>query len=192
MPRISTATAAALLLALALACPGSAAERFADAVGDAVGDARDIVVVTVSEPMGPVLRFDVELGSEPPLRADEAGADLLWLAMDIGPEVAFPELDGYGLIALGSTLADDLEAGGHLIVGTDGDGTETWWHVVDIALDGATVSFSLDRKLLGDPDELYFRVYSGYLQGSLYTEQVDHYPAEDEPPARYLLSAELD
>ena len=174
-----------MALALVSGGTGLADERYEDAVGDALGDAPDVVTVMVDEPGGPVLSFAVEFASEPPLEADETHTDFLWLAMDTDPDVAFPELDGYSIGVLGGTLPGELETGGHLLAGSD-----LYWHVVDVAVDGPAVTYRLDRKLLGDPTELYFRVYSAALHGSLYTEQTDFYPGEDEPPALYTLSKE--
>ncbi len=180
---------AAVAVALLMASPtiGSDGERYEDAVGDAVGDAPDIIAVTVGEPEGPLLSFSVELDSEPPIGADDTHSDMLAIALDTVPEVTFPELDGYSIMALGATLPADLEEGSHLLAGN-----ELYWHVVDIETEGPAVTFRVDRKLLGDPAELYFRVYSAALHGTLYTEQTDHYPEEDEPPARYALSREGD
>jgi hypothetical protein len=176
-------------VALTLLCTSTALadEHFEDAVGDALGDAPDVVAVTVSEPEGPVLSFRVTFASEPPLAADGTRTDLLWLALDTDPEVAFPELDGYSMMSMGRTRAVELETGGYLLAGDD-----LYAHVVDIALDGGAITFSVDRKLLGDPAELDFRVYSAALEGSLYTEETDHYPDEGEPPAHYALSREWD
>ncbi len=181
--------AAGTAVVLAIASAGSvvADERYEDAVGDALGDAPDIVAVTVGEPEGPVLSFAVEFANEPPLGADDADSDILWIALDTTPEVTFPELDGYAIATLGSTLPRDLEAGSHLLVQN-----ELYWGVVDVAVDGRTVTFRLDRKLLGEPTELYFRVYAAAMHGSLYTDETDQFPGEDESPAHYTLSAEGD
>ena len=187
MHRLRRATWAAVALALACTSATVADEHFEDAGGDALGDAPDLVAVTVSEPEGPLLSFRIEFASEVRLEADGAGMDILWLALDTDPEVTFPELDGYSMASVGAMLPGELETGGHLLAGND-----LYWRVVDLALDGAAITFSVDRKLLGDPDGLYFRVYSAALQGSLYTEQVDHFPEVDEPPARYTLSRERD
>ena len=56
-----------------------------------------------------------------------------------------------------------------------------------MAVDGPIVTFRIDRKLLGDPDVVYLRVYSAALDDSLYTEQTDQYPRSDDPVATYTL-----
>ena len=166
---------------------GSGAERYEDAVGDAIGESPDIVAVEVDEREGPVLRFSVIFASEPPLAANADDTDILWLALDTAPEVSLPELDGFSITAMAGTLPRDQEMGSHLLAGDD-----LYWHVVDVATDGPAVIFRVDRKLLGDPAELWFRVYAAALHGSLYTEQVDHYPEKSEPPAFYRLSQRQD
>ena len=180
-------TAVPMVVALSLASAGVSlgAERYEDPAGDAIGDAPDIVAIEIDEPEGSVLRFSVVFASEPLLAADEAGTDILWLALDTDPEVTFPELDGFSITALGATVSRDQTMGGHLLAGG-----ELYWHVVDVATDGPIVTFRLDRKLLGDPVDLWLRVYSAVLQDSLYTEQVDHYPDEGEPALAYRLSRE--
>jgi hypothetical protein len=129
----------------------------------------------------------VEFATEPPLGADDAESDFLWIALDTTPEVTFPELDGYAIATMGLTLPRDLGAGSHLLAHN-----ELYWGVVDVAVDGPTVTFRLDRKLLGEPTDLYFRVYAAAMHGTLYTEDTDQYPEEDEPPAHYTLSPEED
>ena len=183
MRRLWTAVPIALALSLASASVGLGAERYEDAVGDALGDAPDIVAVEIDEPEGPVLRFSVVFASEPPLAASGTSSDILWLALDTDPEVSFPELDGFSVMALAGGLPRDQEMGSHLLAGDD-----LYWHVVDVATDGPAVVFRVDRKLLGDPTDLWLRVYSAALHGSLYTERVDHYPEEHEPPIAYQLS----
>jgi len=160
------------------------AERYEDAVGDALGDAPDLVAVEVDEPAGPVLNFSVVFASAPPLAGDAETTDILWLALDTDPQVSFPELDGFSLMTMGRWLPRDEQTGSNLLAGD-----ELYWHVVDVDSDGPVVTFSLDRKLLGDPSELWFRVYSATLRGSLYTEETDVYPADDEPAAHYTLSS---
>ena len=172
-----------LVLALASASAGLGADRYEDAVGDGLGDAPDIVAVEIDEPEGPVLRFRVLFASESPLTADEAHTDILWLALDTDPEVSFPELDGFSLGVVANGLSRDQEMGSHLLAGED-----LYWHVVDVAVDGPAVVFRVDRKLLGDPTDLWLRVYSGALHGTLYTDQVDHHPEEAERPVHYQLS----
>lgn len=175
----------ALCAAVGFAVAGSGAalgaQRYEDVVGDALGDAPDVVAVEIDEPAGPVLSFSVVFATAPPLSGDETSSDILWLVLDTDPEVSFPELDGFSLMTMGSSLARDESTGSHLLAGDD-----LYWYVVDVDSDGPVITFRVDRKLLGDPSELWFRVYSATLEGSLYTEQTDVYPAADEAPALYV------
>lgn len=183
MPRMWLAGCVSIALVVASASASLGLERYEDAVGDAIADAPDVVEVEVDEPEGPVLSFRVTFATEP-WAAGENGAAMLWLVLDDEPEVTFPELDGFSLMTLTDTLPNDRVMGGHLLAGD-----VLYWHVVDVAVDGPTVTFRLDRKLLGDPPDLWFRVYSAALHDSLYTEEVDHFPDECGPPALYRLSA---
>jgi hypothetical protein len=182
------APAALLAAALAVTAPAAVtagAERYLDEIGDATGDAPDVVAVTIDEPEGPLLSISIELATEPPLSADEDHTDGLWVVLDTDPEVTMPELDGFTIGTLGATLSEDLERGGHLLAGED-----LYWHVVDVAVDGPTVTFRVDRKLLGDPVDLYFRVHSTALQNEPAGDEVDLYPEEGEPAASFRLRKE--
>jgi hypothetical protein len=193
---ITVVSAAALLLASAGAA--SAAETYQDLVGDATGAAPDIVAVTIedSEDM-PVVGISVEFASEPPLGTDEeTRTEVVFISLVTDPEtgpdgrplsrVALVDPDAdYIIGAHGVTLPQYLEAGGHLVV----SGGDLYWFVVDVAVEGPTVTWNLDRKLIGDPDALAFGVITGVERDDATEEGYDVFPDEGEPLALYTFTA---
>jgi len=178
---LSVATAIALASGNAMSAAGAElsleengpATRHEDPVGDATGDAPDIVACTISEPDdGPVVAISVEFASEPPLETDmETYTDVVFIGLVTDPE-ATPTLEAQGegkdeasadetdniFGAHAVTLPEYLESGAHLYVA---EGTsDLFWHV-DVAVDGPLVTWTLDRKLIGDPDMLSWHVLAG-------------------------------
>ena len=183
----ATVVIAVAVMAAAITSATAASEHYSDPVGDAIGAAPDIVAVTVDEPEGPVLRISVEFSEAPSHGTGEIGSDVPWLVFDTDPDVSFPELDGYSITVLGLSRPEAPVASANLMVGD-----ELYWHVVDVDAAESTIAFRVDRKLLGDPDELYFRIYSAALEETLYTEQIDLYPEDGEPPAVYVSARDAD
>jgi hypothetical protein len=196
MTSIVVISAAALVLTGAGSA--AAAERYQDPVGDATGAAPDIVAVTIEDPEDmPVVSVSVEFASEPPLDTDEeTWTDAVFISLvadpDTGPDgrplsrVALVDPDAdYTIGAHGVTLPQYLEAGGHLVV----SGGDLYWFVVDVAVEGPTVTWNLDRKLIGDPDELAFGVIAGVERDDATEEEYDVFPDEDEPLALYTFTA---
>lgn len=184
--RIITAVIAALVLAgstpataigtepdTTLATPG----RLEDPDGDAVGGAPDIVAVTVSEPEdGPLVAVSVEFASEPPLGTDMATyTDVVFVDLICDPEETLTVgLEGqsetdYIFGTHGVTLERDVAEGSHLFVAHD-EG-HLIWHVVDVDVEGSTVTWTIDRSLLGDPDVLSWVVLVGVEREEGTTEE---------------------
>lgn len=162
-PSVPAMVAMVAMLVLAGGSAAVAAERYEDAVGDATGSAPDIVACTISEPDdGPVVAISVEFASEPPLETDmETYTDVVFidLASDPDPALTDEENTDYIFGAHAVTLPEYLGSGAHLHV-AEGPG-DLYWHVVDVAIDGSTVTWTVDRKLIGDPDLLSWHVLAG-------------------------------
>jgi hypothetical protein len=198
MSRTSITVVLAAALLLAGAGSAAAAETYQDPVGDATGAAPDIVAVTIedSEDM-PVVGISVEFASEPPLGTDEeTWTDVVFISLVTDPEtgpdgqplsrVALVDPDAdYTIGAHGVTLPQYLEAGGHLVV----SGGDLYWFVVDVAVEGPTVTWNVDRKLIGDPDVLAFGVIAGVERDDATEEEYDVFPDEGEPLALYTFTA---
>jgi hypothetical protein len=198
MSRTSITVVSATALVLAGAGSAAAGERYQDLVGDATGAAPDIVAVTIedSEDM-PVVGISVEFASTPPLGTDEeTWTDVVFIGLVTDPEtgpdgqplsrVALVDSDAdYTIGAHGVTLPQYLETGGHLVV-SEGD---LYWFVVDVAVEGPTVTWNLDRKLIGDPDVLAFGVIAGVERDDATEEGYDVFPDEGEPFALYTFTA---
>lgn len=196
---ILPAVALAPLLTASLVL-GSEGERSEDPIGDAVGASPDIVAVTVSEPEGaPTLRFDVEFAAEPPFRTDATTPmDVVFISIATDPAepptvaLAMGEEVDYAIGTHGATLPDFLETGGHLF--ESGEHGDLWWHVVDVASEGPTLSFTLDRKLIGDPSTVAWAVLVGVEgdrveedESATQDEQYDTHPEVGQPFAVYVL-----
>jgi hypothetical protein len=167
----------AMVIALALAGGGvvSATEpdegqRIDDPVGDATGTAPDIVACTISEPDGPLVSIDVEFASEPPISTDmETYTDVIFIDLAVDPEGDMETLEeardetDFIIGTHAVTLPEALERGGHMY--PTAEGSELYWNVVDVAVEGPTITFSVDRKLLGDPDVISWHVLATVERG---------------------------
>lgn len=191
-------TAAVGVIALVLGGSGAvgAAERIEDAVRDAVGGAPDIVAVTVSEPdHGPLIAVSVEFADDPPLDTDwENYTDVVFIDLACDPEVALLVEDSnaaddptdYIFGAAAVQLPEYLESGGHLYVSAGL--SDVYYHVVDVEIDGKTVTWTVDRKLLGDPDVLSWVVLAGIDQEEPPQDAYDLCPDEGLPRGVYTLT----
>ena len=182
---VFAATAATLLLS----CPalGGGTEPYEDTAGDATGASPDIVSVQVDEPEGEsTVRFAVEFAQDPPLGTDmETWSDVVFLLMaadDTVDERGILAGDVYTTGTHGVTLEPMLDSGA-LLVTPD----TMLWRVVDLAVDGPVLSFTLDRQLLGDPLELHWQLLVGVERDQPVGDEGDLYPDEGEPPALYRL-----
>jgi hypothetical protein len=133
--------------------------RYEDPVGDVPGGiGPDFVACSVSEPWESLVSFSFEFASEPPLGYDleTMTTDELWVGVTAEADALFPDDFKHLVIVHGATLAEGAESGVPLYDTTQAEGDEVFWGVVDVNVDGATLTLNVDRKLVGDPEELYF------------------------------------
>ena len=188
-------SASLALAALLVGTGGSVAladERYEDALGDATGDAPDITAVTVDVPDGePTIRFAIEVAPERPFGSDmKTWTDVVFLILSDAPTV-----DERGILEGGFTTGvhgvnlEAQEQAGAMLSTMD----DLWWYVVDVDADGDTLTFTLDRKLIGSPTDLYWQVLMGVerFDGSDESDEMegDTYPELDQPPAHYRVIA---
>jgi hypothetical protein len=140
--------------------------RYEDPVGDVAGGmGPDIVAVTVSQPDPASVSISVEFASEPPLtydlEADPRWADVLSVAIGTGPDGVTADPDGHPVTDFdtgvhGVTLERDLEQGA--VLASEAGFLEG---AVKVAVDGPTVTLTLTRESLGDPDRIMFTMLAG-------------------------------
>jgi hypothetical protein len=90
----------------------------------------------------------------------------------------------------GSTMAG--AAGQGALLATEDD---IYWYVVDVEVDDTTLAFTFDRKLLGDPTDLYWQVLVGVERDETTSddeEEGDAYPDLGEPPGHFQAGSTLD
>ena len=162
---------------------------YEDPAGDTAEGAPDLISCGVSEPFDSLLRFDLEFADAPPLSYDmeTMTTDELWVAVASTPEAMMPDDIEYALIVHGATLAEAADSGSGLYDATAAEGDEVFWGVVDVAVDEANLALSVDRKLLGDPDELRFFAWAG---GEGEGEAYDSCPDEEAGAGEYVLYRE--
>jgi hypothetical protein len=134
---------------------------YEDPAGDVEDGVPDLLSCAVSEPWESLLSFRLEFASEPPLSydMDTMTTDELWLMLLSGPEVdPMNDPDGikYAMIVHGATLPGEEETGSGLFDTTQPEGQEVFWRVVDVDVEGSVLTLSIDRKLVGDPEVVYF------------------------------------
>jgi hypothetical protein len=195
-----TATIPVVAIALVLGCAGSILAQeeepipapvgppltVEDPVGDVPEGEPDIVAVTVSEPWQSLVSISVEFAAGSSLGYDLETmlTDELWVGLATTPEATAIEEFEYLLGVHGATLSSEVETGAALFDTTRPAGEEVLWRVVDVEVDGGTVTLSVDRKLVGDPDELYF-----FAAVSTDGEPgYDICPEEDELPGEYSMA----
>ena len=162
---------------------------FEDAAGDVgAGGGPDFISCAVSEPWESLIRFELEFTTDPPLSYDleTMTTDELWVAVATGSDPVFPDDLVYALIVHGATLPQALDSGPGLYDATASEGDEVFWGVVDVALDGPKLTLTVDRKLLGDPDELAFVAWAG-SEGEDGSGGHDSCPDEEAGPGEYQL-----
>ena len=158
---------------------------YEDPLGDVTEGAPDLVGCSVSEPFESLVRFELEFAADPPLAYDVETwtTDELWLVVSAQPDPVMPDDAEYALIVHGATLEQVAESGAGLYDTTADPGDEVFWGVVDVAVDGPTLALSVDRKLIGDPDELAFYAWAT-TEGE---DEPDSCPDEAAGPGRYTL-----
>jgi len=197
---VIAATSAALALALATATTASEAEPeptepplgpplvYEDPRGDVAGTGPDLLACGVSEPWESLVSFTLEFASEPPLSYDleTMTTDDLWVALSTKPGPLFEGDMEYALIVHGATLPLEETTGSGLFDATASEGDEVFWRVVDVDVDGSTLTLAVDRKLVGDPDTIYFQVAVG-SEGQDEASGYDMCPDEEAGPGEYVL-----
>jgi hypothetical protein len=182
-----TLATATIALLLAGASATAADERYEDPVGDVPGGiGPDIVAVTISEPWESLVSFKVEFATDPPITYDLETMSTDQLTIGLSPRpgaVAFEEFE-YMLMVHGATMSQEVETGAALYDSTRPEGDEVFWRVVDVDVDGPTMTLTLDWKLVGDPDTLAFFVGAS-TEGPAETDVYDVCPDEDQLPGIY-------
>ena len=162
-----------------------------DPPGDVADGAPDLLSCAVSEAWESLLSFRLEFASDPPLSSDPGtmSTDELWVMLLTGPDVD-PISDGdaieYAMIVHGATLPSEVETGSGLFDTTQPQGQEVFWRVVDVAVDGPVLTLSVDRKLVGDPEVIYFAV--GVASEGQDEGGYDLCPDQDAGPGTYELA----
>jgi hypothetical protein len=163
-------------------------------VGDVPGGiGPDIVAVTIGQPEASLVSFGVEFASDPPLTYDleTMSTDELHIGLATEPDAEIP--DGYhrAIIVHGATLPRAVESGASMYDDTRPEGEEVLEEVIDVAVDGPTVTLTVERALLGDPDELAFFVVAMTEGSEEGAEPVyDVCPDEEELPGVYAFTTE--
>jgi hypothetical protein len=145
--------------------------RYEDPAGDTVnGLGADIIAVTVRGQDQESVSISVEFAVEPPLTYDleEGWTDMLMILGDAGPEGVVgtpPEgVDADFVIGIhGANLQETVEEGAPLTSQACGRGICAGAVAVDV--DGATVTLTVTRKDLGDPERILFLMWS-FREGS--------------------------
>jgi hypothetical protein len=68
----------------------------------------------------------------------------------------FPDDVTHLLGVHGATLEEEAVTGAAMWDATRTEGDPVFWRVVDVEIEGATLTLAVDRKLVGDPADLYF------------------------------------
>ncbi len=194
MRRRWTIPAAAMALVLAGSGTVCATERVEDPVGDAVGEAPDIVAVTFNEPEGePRVSVSVEFAGDPPLETDpETYTDVVFINLDCDPvtaqTVAFGVEDDVDSIigAHAVQLPGFVESGG-MVFEVAGP-SKVHEGVVDVEVDGPTVTWTLDRSVIGDPEVIAWAVLAGVEVEDAEEMAYDVSPNDGEPWGVYELT----
>lgn len=158
-----------------------------DPVGDVPGGP-DLVACGVSEPWQSLVSFRLEFAEEQLLSYDLETwtTDELMVGIATKPDAVFPDEVEYILGVHGATLETEVKTGSPLFDTNQPEGMEVFWGVVDADVDGPALTLSVDKKLLGDPDVLYFRAGAA-SEGQDEAGGYDACPDEDEGPGEYVL-----
>jgi hypothetical protein len=161
---------------------------YEDPAGDVAEGAPDIVACGVSEPWQSLVSFTIEFASEPPLSYDMETwtTDEVWLMLFTGPEAVIPDDIEYVMGVHGATLAEEEKRGSTLFDTTRPQGDEVFWGVVDAEVEGPVLTLAVDRKLVGDPEVIYFHA-AATSEGQGEANRYDACPDEEEGPGEYVL-----
>ena len=147
----------AILIAALFALPATAlgSDRFTDLKGDAPGSGPDVTAVTLSH-TDTALTIAVEFAKAPPLAFDEDEhyTDMLLIGIHTDDDLGRADVEFYtGAHGVDLTRAPVVRAGiesPRAQVGT-----------AALAVDGATLSLTVERSLLDDPEEVAVAVAAG-------------------------------
>lgn len=147
------------LLAASLVLPAAslAADRFTDPRGDA-GEGPDITAVTLSH-TDTELAIAVEFASVPPLAWDQAEryTDMLLIGIHTDDDLTRRDVEFFtGVHAVDMSRAPVVRGGAP----AEGAGS-TQVGTAEVAVDGATVTLRIERRLLGDPESVAIDVAAG-------------------------------
>lgn len=161
---------------------------YEDPVGDVAEGTPDLVACGVSEPWESLLSFRLEFASEPPLSydLDTWTTDELWVALLTQPDGTFADDIEYAIIVHGATLPEEEKKGSNLYDTTQPEGDEVFWGVVDADVEGPVLTLTVDRKMLGDPEVIYFHA-AATSEGQEDPNGYDACPDEDAGPGEYVL-----
>jgi hypothetical protein len=131
---------------------------YKDPVGDVPAGAPDLVSCAISEPWQSLVSFTFEFAAEPPLSYDVESMTTgeFWVGLTTNPAAVFPDDITHILGVHGATLEEEAVTGATLFDTSLAEGDPTFWRVVDVEVEGATLTLAVDRKLIGDPEDLYF------------------------------------
>jgi hypothetical protein len=101
-----------------------------------------------------LVSFTFEFAAEPPLSYDveTMSTDELWVGLSTEPEAIFPDDVTHILGVHGATLEGEAVTGATLWDASLIEGDPVFWRVVDVEVEGSTLTLAVDRKLIGDPD----------------------------------------
>jgi hypothetical protein len=196
MSRSWIIAAGAMALVLAGSSAVCATERTGDPLGDVIGDAPDIVAVTFSQPDDePRISVSIEFAEDSPFDTDmETYTDVVFIHLAVDPEavqtVQFETEDEYDYIigAHAVQLPILVESGG-MLYETAGL-SELYENVIDVAVDGTTITWTVDRALIGDPDKISWAVLAGVEMEDAEEMAFDVSPNEGEPWGLYVITPE--
>ena len=147
----------ATLIAALFALPATAfgSDRFTDPQGDARGGGPDVTAVTLSH-TDTAVTVAVEFANAPPLAFDEDGhyTDMLLIGIHTDDDLGRTDVEFYtGAHGADLSRAPVVRAGSESRRAPAGTAT--------LAVNGATLSLTVERSLLDDPEEIAVAVAAG-------------------------------
>jgi hypothetical protein len=147
----------ATLIAALFALPATAlgSDRFTDPRGDARGSGPDVTAVTLSR-TDTALTIAVEFANAPPLAfdEDESYTDMLLVGIHTDDDLDRTDVEFY-------TGAHGVDLARAPVVRTGIESPGAQVGTAALAVDGATLSLTVERSLLDDPDEVAVSVAAG-------------------------------
>jgi hypothetical protein len=147
----------AIVIAAIFALPATAlgSDRFTDPRGDARGSGPDVTAVTLSH-TDTALTIAVEFANAPPLAfdEDERYTDMLLIGIHTDDDLDRTDVEFY-------TGAHGVDLSRAPVVRAGIESPQAKVGTAQIAVDGATLSLTVERSLLDDPDEIAVSVAAG-------------------------------